>query len=111
MSAHLLLGMSVSRVVDAREGIVCKVRTQDPENFDEEVKSLVTAWRPQSRDGYKVPRVNNFSILILSLSYLFLILSLISEFGAVIGFSRDSWEWLFSVTSLALVSCLTGASG
>ena len=24
---------------------VCKVRTQDPENFDEEVKSLVTAWR------------------------------------------------------------------
>jgi len=41
-------------VVAAREGIVCKVRTQDPENFDEEVKSLVTAWRPQSRDGYKV---------------------------------------------------------
>jgi hypothetical protein len=26
-------------------GSVCKVRTQDPENFDEEVKSLVTAWR------------------------------------------------------------------
>ena len=24
-------------------GIVCKVRTQDPENFDEEVKSLLTA--------------------------------------------------------------------
>ncbi len=24
-------------------GSVCKVRTQDPENFDEEVKSLVTA--------------------------------------------------------------------
>ena len=24
---------------------VCKVRTQDPENFDEEVKSLLTAWR------------------------------------------------------------------
>merc|ERR1712026_207326 len=24
---------------------VCEVRTQDPENFDEEVKSLVTAWR------------------------------------------------------------------
>jgi hypothetical protein len=23
----------------------CKVRTQDPENFDEEVKSLVSAWR------------------------------------------------------------------
>ena len=23
----------------------CNVRTQDPENFDEEVKSLVTAWR------------------------------------------------------------------
>ena len=26
------------------KGIVCKVRTQDPENFDEEVKSLATAW-------------------------------------------------------------------
>ena len=26
-------------------GSVCKVRTQDPENFDEEVKSLVTAWK------------------------------------------------------------------
>jgi len=25
-------------------GIVCKVRTQDPENFHEEVKSLATAW-------------------------------------------------------------------
>ena len=25
-------------------GSVCKVETQDPENFDEEVKSLVTAW-------------------------------------------------------------------
>ena len=30
-----------------RNGIVCKVRTQDPENFDEEVKSLLTAcWIP-----------------------------------------------------------------
>jgi hypothetical protein len=27
------------------KGSVCKVRTKDPENFDEEVKSLVTAWR------------------------------------------------------------------
>ena len=25
-------------------GGVCKVNTQDPENFDEELKSLVTAW-------------------------------------------------------------------
>ena len=25
-------------------GDVCKLRTQDPENFDEEVKSLVSAW-------------------------------------------------------------------
>ena len=33
------------------------------------------------------PRVNNFSILILSLSYLFLILSLISEFGAGTGWT------------------------
>merc|ERR1712153_167993 len=31
------------------------------------------------------PRVNNFSILILSLSYLFIILSLISEFGGGTG--------------------------
>ena len=27
-------------------GCVWKVRTQDPENFNEEVKSLVSAWRP-----------------------------------------------------------------
>ena len=26
------------------DGCVCKVWTQDPENFDEEVKSLVSAW-------------------------------------------------------------------
>jgi len=25
-------------------GSVCKVRTQEPENFDEEVKFLVSAW-------------------------------------------------------------------
>merc|ERR1712209_13301 len=31
------------------------------------------------------PRINNFSILILFLSYLFLILSLISEFGGGTG--------------------------
>ena len=30
-------------------GSVCKVRTQDPENFDEEVKSMVTAWQPQQQ--------------------------------------------------------------
>ena len=33
------------------------------------------------------PRVNNFSILILSLSYLFIILSLISEFGGGTGWT------------------------
>ena len=33
------------------------------------------------------PRVNNFSILILFLSYLFLILSLISEFGGGTGWT------------------------
>ncbi len=27
------------------EGSVCKVKTQEAENFDEEVKSLVSAWR------------------------------------------------------------------
>ena len=26
-------------------GSVCKLGTQDPENLDEEVKPLVTAWR------------------------------------------------------------------
>ena len=31
------------------------------------------------------PRVNNFSVLILLLSYLFLILSIISEFGGGTG--------------------------
>ena len=30
------------------EEIVCKVRTQQAENFDEEVKSLVSAWRSVS---------------------------------------------------------------
>ena len=29
-------------------GSVCKVNTQDPENFDEELKSLVTAWQTLS---------------------------------------------------------------
>jgi len=28
-----------------RKVSVCKVRTQNPESFDEEVKSLVSAWR------------------------------------------------------------------
>jgi len=32
-------------------GSVCKVRTQDPENLDEEVKSLVTAWRFSCEPG------------------------------------------------------------
>ena len=31
-----------------RKGSVWKVRTQDPENFDEEVQSLVSAWRTSS---------------------------------------------------------------
>ena len=35
-SAHIVEGSPESG---------CNVRTQDPENFDEEVKSLVTAWR------------------------------------------------------------------
>ena len=36
--------MDATFVVSVVFGSVCKVRTQDPENFDEEVKSLVTAW-------------------------------------------------------------------
>ena len=39
-SAHIVEGSPESG---------CNVRTQDPENFDEEVKSLVTAWRFKSR--------------------------------------------------------------
>ena len=31
---------------EMEEEIVCKLWTQEPENFDEEVKSLGTAWRP-----------------------------------------------------------------
>ena len=34
-------------------GSVCKVRTQDPENFDEEVKSLVTAWLMTSSSSHR----------------------------------------------------------
>jgi len=34
-------------------GSVCKVRTQDPENLDEEVKSLVTAWRLVKEKEYR----------------------------------------------------------
>ena len=35
---------SVNHKFEASFRIVCKVRTQDPENFHEEVKSLATAW-------------------------------------------------------------------
>ena len=40
-------------------GSVCKVRTQDAENFDEEVKSLVSAWRSVTSSSVKLsqPRV------------------------------------------------------
>ena len=38
-------------------GSVCKVRTQDPENLDEEVKSLVTAWRGLLEKPMKPPAV------------------------------------------------------
>jgi len=42
-------------------GSVCKVRTQDPENFDEEVKSLVTAWHKDSQklfSSYQIHKEN-----------------------------------------------------
>ena len=41
-SAHIVEGSPESG---------CNVRTQDPENFDEEVKSLVTAWSESWHDG------------------------------------------------------------
>ena len=43
-SAHIVEGSPESG---------CNVRTQDPENFDEEVKSLVTAW----------PVIHNFNVV------------------------------------------------
>mgnify|MGYP003341016785 CR=1 FL=1 len=47
------------------------------------------------------PRVNNFSILILSLSYLFLILSLISEFGGGTLLGIQPFFILFQELSLS----------
>ena len=41
-SAHIVEGSPESG---------CNVRTQDPENFDEEVKSLVTAWQSSQKRG------------------------------------------------------------
>ena len=44
------LSPSVVSLTDPmEEEIVCKVRTQQAENFDEEVKSLVSAWFPLSQ--------------------------------------------------------------
>jgi len=67
------------------------------------------------------PRVNNFSILILSLSYLFLILSLISEFGGGTGWTlypplstsfmslspSSTLSLIFSLLISGISSCLT----
>ena len=36
---------SAREKMEEEERRVCKVRTQDPEDLDEEVKSLVSAWR------------------------------------------------------------------
>merc|ERR1712190_590315 len=51
------------------------------------------------------PRVNNFSILILSLSYLFLILSLISEFGGGTGWT------LYPPLSTSIMSLSPSSTG
>ena len=48
----------------SRRSSVCKVRTQDPENFDEEVKSLVTAWRKRGQAVKQ--RLDNLFIFVLS---------------------------------------------
>ena len=67
------------------------------------------------------PRVNNFSILILLLSYLFLILSLISEFGGGTGWTlypplstsfmslspSSTLSLIFSLLISGISSCLT----
>ena len=60
---HSLIGLPR----DWKKKSVCKVRTQDPENFDEEVKSLVTAWRlmndkplTSSKMNSMIPMIGNF---------------------------------------------------
>jgi heme/copper-type cytochrome/quinol oxidase subunit 1 len=67
------------------------------------------------------PRVNNFSILILLLSYLFLILSLISEFGGGTGWTlypplstsfmtlspSSTYYIIFGLLISGISSCLT----
>ena len=67
------------------------------------------------------PRVNNFSILILSLSYLFLMLSLISEFGGGTGWTlypplstsfmslspSSTGNLIFGLLTSGISSCLT----
>ena len=42
---------------------VCKVRTQDPENFDEEVKSLLTAWRIKGQGMFYLSSVIKESLV------------------------------------------------
>ena len=70
------------------------------------------------------PRVNNFSILILSLSYLFLILSLISEFGGGTGWTlypplstsfmslspSSTGNLIFGLLISGISSCLTSVN-
>jgi len=54
---------------EERDGSVCKVRTQEAENFDEEVKSLVSAWRSLTSSSVKFsqPHVLTFSPFFLFL--------------------------------------------
>ena len=52
-------------------GSGCNVRTQDPENFDEEVKSLVTAWRIQkTSEGSDITLTSSNNRSIMSVSTL-----------------------------------------
>ena len=61
-SAHIVEGSPESG---------CNVRTQDPENFDEEVKSLVTAWRIQkSSEGSDITLTSSNNRSIMSVSTL-----------------------------------------
>ena len=46
--------------------IVCKVRTQQAENFDEEVKSLVSAWFPLHRSLARLGIFPTFGRQVLS---------------------------------------------
>ena len=62
------LQLTINQRTAAREGIVCKVRTQDPENFDEEVKSLgIEYLSGDATDEDELQRLQETSLVTISL--------------------------------------------